>query len=1363
MAAVGQLTIEMAANVARLRTDMEFARKTVHGAMDSISKSAATAMKALGALGLAVAAVSAIKGFAGFVQGAIEAADQAHKLGQKTGIATSQVAGLQLAFRQGGVEAQSMQSALAKLSVGVLNGNSALKAMGIQTRDAHGELKSTREILGQVAERFEGYSDGVAKTALAVELFGKSGADLIPVLNGGATGLDEYDRMAAKLGLTISEQTGKSAAAFNDTIDLMGQGLTGIGSRIAAQLLPTLESLAGKFFESMTEGDRLKTVSDVLSGTLKGLYAAALITADGFNILGTYFGGYAKAFGEFASGNFSAAWAAIGETGEKVVAIGRKSVLDLTAVFKDAGDQTVATLARVAAGAKNTTPEIGALADSARQSALAYDKMLKSADALLASLKFEAQALGMSNVEKETAVALQKLLNTGLKEGTAEYKKYAEAVVFAVLEKEQMQKLAELRKKDLEDRKRAEEKALAERLRREKDFADEVKTINNQIGQSLTDALMSGGLTARDFLVNMFKTMVLRPLLQPVMAGLVGMFTSGAASALGSAGAEGATGGSITGSLGLLGAASSLKSTYGMLSGGFAGLGKAVSEFATSAGAWLQNGAEAGSLMRGAGASLAESAGALGSAASALSGAAAGFGLGMMISGDKALVGGKSMYSVGGGVAAGAALGSVVPVIGTAFGALVGGLLGGLANQFGKGPKKTTDTWLVGSLSANGASVSTYQDWQQKGGWFSKGGRGSVFSAAEGKLTRHLNQSIAASALAVKNYAEVLGLPAQGIADFTLQIKRSLKDLSPDAAAKAIEELLAAYGNGLAAAVTPEIGPFQRAGEEAGATLTRLGLSLKTVNQVFDTLNITLMETSLQSADASSKLIDMFGSVDAFLKSTDYYYQNFYTEQERATKTTEQLTKVFSQLGLTLPATNAAFRSMVEAARAAGNDGLFSTLIKLAPTFNELQVSLANIAAASAQATAAISGSGQALSKSADRALKRAQDSAQALADATVRATEHAIEQALSDASKAVDATFGMVKLAIDHELKATLAIIEQQKALVTASKQLAQECVSSLKSIFSYLKDQIASILQNVAPVQSAAQANAFLREALRIAKTTGSMPEQTALSEAVSAARTGLSPENFATALEMKRGNLRLAADLRVLQDLAGEQQSVAESQLELATNQLATLDAQAETAQAYYANQLQLAQDQVNELRGINNSVLTVAEAMSSLGAALNTSRTVASASVSSGSNLTAQITQMYLEFLGRTPEAAGLQNWLNSGRDAAGIREGIVNSDEYRARHGGIPAYANGGAYPGGLAMVGEQGPELINFARPGQVYTAGQTANILGGGTEVAEEIRGLRQECQTQARAMVQLQNRMTRLLERWDGSGMPETREVSA
>ena len=1361
MAAVGQLTIEMAANVARLRTDMEAARKTVHGTMESIGKSAAGAMRALGALGLAVGAISAIKGFAGFVQSAIDAADEAGKLAQKAGLATSQVAGLQLAFKQSGIDAQGMQTALTRLSVGVLNGNAALKTMGIQTRNSNGALKSTREILGLVAEKFEGYSDGVGKTALAVELFGRSGADLIPILNEGAAGLDDYDQMAAKLGLTISEQTGKSAEAFNDTVELMGQGLAGIGSRIAEQILPTLESLAGKLFESMTEGDRLKTVSDVLAGALKGLYAAALITADGFNILGTYFAGYAKAFGEFAVGNFSAAWDAIAVTGEKVIQIGKQSVTDLTAVFTDAGDQSVATLARVAASARGTAPEIGALAESTRRSALAHEKMLSSAEALLASIKFEAKALGMSNIEKETAIALQKLMNTGLKEGTAEYKKYAEAVVSAVIEKEQMQRLADLRKKELDDRRRADEKAVADRLKREKEFAEEVKTINNQIGQSLTDALMSGGMSARDFLVNMFKTMVLRPILQPIMAGVVGMVTSGAASAMGSMAAEGATGGSLSGPLGLMGVASSIKSAYGMLTGGFAGLGKTVSEFATAAGAWLQNGAEAGSALRGVGVSLAESAGSLGSAASALSGAAAGLGLGALISGDKALVDGKSMYSVGGGAAAGAALGSVVPVVGTAVGALLGGIVGGLANQFGKSPKKIDDEGLAGGLSANGANVSTYKDWHRKGGWFGKGDRGSDRSAVDGAFTRRLNGSIAASALAVKQYADILGLPAKGIADFTLQIKRSLKDLSPEAAAKAVDELLAAYGNGLAAAVTSEIGPFQRVGEAAGVTLSRLGASLKTVNQVFDALNITLMETSLHSADASSKLIDMFGSVDAFLKSTDYYYQNFYTEQERAAKTTEQLTAVFSQLGMTLPATNAAFRAMVEAARAAGNDVLFSTLIKLAPTFNELQVSLANIAAASAKATAAISGSGDALGTSVNRAIKRAQDSAQALTDASGRATAQAIEQALSDAAKAVDATFSMVKAAIDHELKSKLAIIDQQKTIASASKQIALESISSLKSILSFLKDQISAIRQIEATAQSAAQGHAFLREAIVTAQRTGYLPDQAALSEAVAAARSGLKAENFATALEMKLGSLRLAADLQLLQDLAGEQKSTAELQLDTATSELASLEAQSERAQEYYSSQLQFAQNQVNELRGINGSVITVAEAMASLGAALNTSRVAESAAAAIGTHLSAQITQMYLEHLGRMPEAAGLQHWLNSGLDAAGIREGIVNSEEFRARHRGIRGYANGGAYPGGLAMVGESGPELINFANPGQIYSSAQTSSILSG-DQVVAELKALRQDQAAQARSTAAINLRMTRIIERWEGSGMPEARVTS-
>lgn len=61
-----------------------------------------------------------------------------------------------------------------------------------------------------------------------------------------------------------------------------------------------------------------------------------------------------------------------------------------------------------------------------------------------------------------------------------------------------------------------------------------------------------------------------------------------------------------------------------------------------------------------------------------------------------------------------------------------------------------------------------------------------------------------------------------------------------------------------------------------------------------------------------------------------------------------------------------------------------------------------------------------------------------------------------------------------------------------------------------------------------------------------------------------------------------------------------------------------------------------------------------------------------------------------------------------------------------------------------------------------IYTAGETADILKGGSDNADtayEIRQLRQENQAQSRSMVSLQSRMTRLIERWDGDGLPTER----
>ena len=112
---------------------------------------------------------------------------------------------------------------------------------------------------------------------------------------------------------------------------------------------------------------------------------------------------------------------------------------------------------------------------------------------------------------------------------------------------------------------------------------------------------------------------------------------------------------------------------------------------------------------------------------------------------------------------------------------------------------------------------------------------------------------------------------------------------------------------------------------------------------------------------------------------------------------------------------------------------------------------------------------------------------------------------------------------------------------------------------------------------------------------------------------------------------------------------------------------------------------------------------------------------------------------------------------------GVNSGVLSLTDAMAAFLGavssVRGYASGGTYPGGLAMVGERGPELINFKSPGTVYTAGQTQRMLAGGAETADEVRMLRQDNRAQAAAMVRLQAQMTKIFERWESDGIPETR----
>lgn len=386
---VGQLTIEMAANIVRLQQDLDKAKNSVQSAMSSIQKSASVAATALGAIGVGLS----VAAFTGWIKSAIDAADETNKMAQKIGVAVKDVAGLQLAFRQAGIEGGALQTSMGKLSVAIANGNDALVAMNINTRNTDGSLKSTRQVLGEVADKFKSYEDGASKTALAIQLFGKAGAELIPLLNAGSDSLDQFDEMARKLGLTITDETAARAEKFNDTLDLMGQGFKGISMQVMAELLPTLEGLADQFFSSMTEGDRLKRIAEALSIGLKGLYITVVLVYEAVATMVDTLVTAGRQIYAVMTGDIQGAMKLGTDYANRLKTNWTGALEEVDKAWNANGSTAVSTMTAISKAAKKEAPYVSDAskkqAEELKKLEEAYKKLLSSVDEKIATNKAE--------------------------------------------------------------------------------------------------------------------------------------------------------------------------------------------------------------------------------------------------------------------------------------------------------------------------------------------------------------------------------------------------------------------------------------------------------------------------------------------------------------------------------------------------------------------------------------------------------------------------------------------------------------------------------------------------------------------------------------------------------------------------------------------------------------------------------------------------------------------------------------------------------------------------------------------------------------------------------------------------------------
>lgn len=347
----GQIDIIMQADIVRLLKDMNDAKGVVTSAANAMGNAWEFAKGALAGM---IAGLS-IGAFTSWMKAAIDAGDATKEFSQKTGVAAADVAGLQLAFKQGGVDGDALTASISKMSKQMAAGNDAFKTLGIETRNTDGTLRSVKDVLYETAEAFAGVKDGAAKSAIAQEIFGKSGAALIPTLNEGADGLREMAEMAEKLGLVISEDVAEQSDKFNDTMELIHMSSQGLARTVMAEVLPTLNDLAGAFLKSKTEGDGLHRSAEVIAAGLKILYSVAVVGVEVFSTLGKIIGALAAQLTAIATGDFKLFKQIGDEANADIKNDWTKSIANLGSVWDGTAGKGVDAMAKMTRAQKNLT------------------------------------------------------------------------------------------------------------------------------------------------------------------------------------------------------------------------------------------------------------------------------------------------------------------------------------------------------------------------------------------------------------------------------------------------------------------------------------------------------------------------------------------------------------------------------------------------------------------------------------------------------------------------------------------------------------------------------------------------------------------------------------------------------------------------------------------------------------------------------------------------------------------------------------------------------------------------------------------------------------------------------------------------
>ena len=711
-----------------------------------------------------------------------------------------------------------------------------------------------------------------------------------------------------------------------------------------------------------------------------------------------------------------------------------------------------------------------------------------------------------------------------------------------------------------------------------------------------------------------------------------------------------------------------------------------------------------------------------------LGAAGAGFGLGSLA--GSLLFPNQPNISTGAGIGGGlgAAIGSVVPGIGTLLGGTIGSLLGGgIGSLFGGG--RRTHASVYGKMEDVGFSrdQQTYIDAFMGGAWYDRAGKSEAEPFAQG-IAQVASQT-AGSLLDIAG-----ALPEQirqsalsGLETSTWSAGRGVSDASwnfqwweEGMAEERLEEAAQDMRNQMTA-VAQQV--FSNAG----------------ISQFFDSFDVTTDEGLQKASTALSAISAVKSATDAITSPL--------SEMEQQAQSAKAQLDAWTQ-GMKDSGVNAQYAAgLINEYR----NAFINDYIK---TLDESLHPLSAYAQAVKAANEAVDQRKKALEIIGATESQLAQVEAMR-AEVVKQATEEMLrsfDQSVAQRWAAVNGNADEVGRAISqaNELRETIQQFGEGSAQVAELLKLhaaetAKAAQDAAKSEYDSLKAQMDALEQQRVQLQQQAiheQINA-INEQLSAAKTLKSTWE--GLDKSLGQSRYNLFAGSANLDAENRLGTVQ--AEFRRLSglalggdsDAAGQLAGVGNSLLDLVKQTAGTeeeyldafwaVNAQLKAAQDAAGAQVSAADKQLEALQGqldVQNAALTELQGQSAT-----------------------------LEEIEK--QIADLKPLL----DAAGQKAGVK-------------AFARGGLAMPGWSLLGEEGPELVNFSQPGRVYTAADTAALFRSATPRAadtdsgsrEEVKALRREVYELRRDMLismseiaRFSRRTSDMVEAWDAEGMPGVR----